>query len=159
MAANEPKNLDVDLTKIRMEVEAIVPSGRDRVTAKKLPQKPPAKKVIEFAMEEARKLNHSYVGTEHILLGLLREEEGRGAQVLCNLGLKLEEVRQEVLNLLGYGIELDDGQVRRTAGGNHEGFERITTAFTIGQRVRQFWPQLAMLGAAIALGAWLWLWP
>ena len=52
-------------------------------------------------MEEARNLNHNYVGTEHILLGLLREQEGVAAQVLMNLGLKLEEVREEVLNLLG----------------------------------------------------------
>ena len=56
-------------------------------------------------MEEARNLNHNYVGTEHILLGLLREQEGVAAQVLMNLGLKLEEVREEVLNLLGHGLE------------------------------------------------------
>jgi ATP-dependent Clp protease ATP-binding subunit ClpC len=56
-------------------------------------------------MEEARNLNHNYVGTEHILLGLLREQEGVAAQVLMNLGLKLEEVREEVLNLLGHGME------------------------------------------------------
>jgi ATP-dependent Clp protease ATP-binding subunit ClpC len=71
------------------------------VTMGKLPQTPRAKKVIEYAMEEARNLNHNYVGTEHILLGLLREQEGVAAQVLMNLGLKLEEVREEVLNLLG----------------------------------------------------------
>ncbi|MHC5179274.1 MAG: ATP-dependent Clp protease ATP-binding subunit, partial [Planctomycetota bacterium] len=59
----------------------------------------------EFAIEEARSLNHNYVGTEHILLGLLRESEGVAAQVLMNLGLKLEDVRQEVLNLLGAGVE------------------------------------------------------
>ena len=63
----------------------------------KLPQTPRAKKVIEYSMEEARTLNHNYVGTEHILLGLLREQEGVAAQVLMNLGLKLEEVREEVL--------------------------------------------------------------
>ncbi|MCK5000881.1 MAG: ATP-dependent Clp protease ATP-binding subunit, partial [Anaerohalosphaera sp.] len=64
-----------------------------------------AKKVIEFAIEEARALNHNYVGTEHILLGLLRETEGIAARVLMNLGLKLENVRQEVLNLLGAGVD------------------------------------------------------
>ncbi|MEL7265908.1 MAG: ATP-dependent Clp protease ATP-binding subunit, partial [Planctomycetota bacterium] len=58
-----------------------------------------------YSMEEARNLNHSYVGTEHILLGLLREQEGVAAQVLMNLGLKLEDVREEVLNLLGHGLE------------------------------------------------------
>jgi ATP-dependent Clp protease ATP-binding subunit ClpC len=105
VAANVLKNLDVDLRKIRLEVEKLVQSGPDMVTMGKLPQTPRAKKVIEYSMEEARNLNHNYVGTEHILLGLLREQEGVAAQVLMNLGLKLEEVRDEVLNLLGHGIE------------------------------------------------------
>lgn len=105
VAANVLKNLDVDLRKIRLEVEKIVQSGPDMVTMGKLPQTPRAKKVIEYAMEEARNLNHNYVGTEHLLLGLLREQEGVAAQVLMNLGLKLEDVREEVLNLLGHGLE------------------------------------------------------
>ncbi len=71
----------------------------------KLPKTPRAKKVIEYAIEEARNLNHNYVGTEHILLGLLRERDGVAAQVLMNLGLKLEDVREEVLKLLGAGPE------------------------------------------------------
>ncbi|MHC4102525.1 MAG: Clp protease N-terminal domain-containing protein, partial [Planctomycetota bacterium] len=74
----------------------------------KLPQTPRAKKVIEYAIEEARNLNHNYVGTEHLLLGLLREHDGVAAQVLMNLGLKLEEVREEVLNLLGAGVESEE---------------------------------------------------
>ena len=90
-------NLDVDINKLRLEVEKLVKSGPDMVTMGKLPQTPRAKKVIEYAMEEARSLNHNYVGTEHILLGLLREHEGIGATVLMNCGLKLEDVRQEVL--------------------------------------------------------------
>jgi len=105
VAANVLKNLDVDLRKIRHEVENIVQSGPDMVTMGKLPQTPRAKKVIEYAMEEARNLNHNYVGTEHLLLGLLREQEGVAAQVLMNLGMKLEDVREEVLNLLGHGLE------------------------------------------------------
>ncbi|MFA5252062.1 MAG: ATP-dependent Clp protease ATP-binding subunit, partial [Phycisphaerae bacterium] len=95
------KNFDVDIKKLRLEVEKHVKSGPDMVTMGKLPQSPRAKKVIEYAIEEARALNHNYVGTEHILLGLLRESEGIAAQVLVGLGLKLEEVRQEILNLLG----------------------------------------------------------
>ena len=105
VAANVLKNLEVDLRKIRLEVEKLVQSGPEMVTVGKLPQTPRAKKVIEYSMEEARNLNHSYVGTEHILLGLLREQEGVAAQVLMNLGLKLEDVREEVLNLLGHGLE------------------------------------------------------
>ena len=115
VAANVLKNLDVDLRRIRNEVEKIVQSGPDTVTMGKLPQTPRAKKVIEYAMEEARNLNHNYVGTEHLLLGLLREQEGVAAQVLMNLGLKLEDVREEVLNLLGHGVE-----------GGGEGGERAT---------------------------------
>ena len=117
VAANVLKNLDVDLRKIRLEVEKLVQSGPDMVTMGKLPQTPRAKKVIEYSMEEARNLNHNYVGTEHILLGLLREQEGVAAQVLMNLGLKLEEVREEVLNLLGHGIEGAEGSGERGGRG------------------------------------------
>ena len=121
VAANVLKNLDVDLRKIRLEVEKLVQSGPDMVTMGKLPQTPRAKKVIEYSMEEARNLNHNYVGTEHILLGLLREQEGVAAQVLMNLGLKLEEVREEVLNLLGHGLE--GGETERGRAGGESGGE------------------------------------
>ncbi len=121
VAANVLKNLDVDLRKIRLEVEKLVQSGPEMVTMGKLPQTPRAKKVIEYSMEEARNLNHNYVGTEHILLGLLREQEGVAAQVLMNLGLKLEEVREEVLNLLGHGMEGGEGTRGGREGGGSEG--------------------------------------
>ncbi len=121
VAANVLKNLDVDLRKIRLEVEKIVQSGPDMVTMGKLPQTPRAKKVIEYAMEEARNLNHNYVGTEHLLLGLLREQEGVAAQVLMNLGLKLEDVREEVLNLLGHGTEQGETAERGGEGGGGKG--------------------------------------
>jgi ATP-dependent Clp protease ATP-binding subunit ClpC len=101
VAANVLKNMDVDLKKIRLEVEKLVQSGPEMVTMGKLPHTPRAKKVIEYSIEEARGLGHSYVGTEHLLLGLLREQEGVAARVLMNLGLKLEDVRDEVLSLLG----------------------------------------------------------
>jgi ATP-dependent Clp protease ATP-binding subunit ClpC len=121
VAANVLKRLDVDLRKIRLEVEKIVQSGPDMVTMGKLPQTPRAKKVIEYAMEEARNLNHNYVGTEHLLLGLLREQEGVAAQVLMNLGLKLEDVREEVLNLLGHGVEGGEPTERSSGGGGGGG--------------------------------------
>ena len=126
VAANVLKNLDVDLRKIRLEVEKLVQSGPEMITMGKLPQTPRAKKVIEYSMEEARNLNHNFVGTEHILLGLLREQEGVAAQVLMNLGLKLEEVREEVLNLLGNGLEGGEGAERggREGSGSSEGGER-----------------------------------
>jgi ATP-dependent Clp protease ATP-binding subunit ClpC len=116
VGANVLKNLDVDLRKVRLEVEKLVKSGPEMVTMGKLPQTPRAKKVIEYAIEEARNLNHNYVGTEHLLLGLLREHDGVAAQVLMNLGLKLEEVREEVLNLLGAGTESEEN----SGGGKEE---------------------------------------
>ena len=112
VAANVLKNLDVDLRKIRLEVEKLVQSGPEMITMGKLPQTPRAKKVIEYSMEEARNLAHNFVGTEHILLGLLREQEGVAAQVLMNLGMKLEDVREEVLNLLGNGLDGGEGSER-----------------------------------------------
>ena len=140
VAANVLKNLDVDLRKIRLEVEKLVQSGPEMVTIGKLPQTPRAKKVIEYSMEEARNLNHNYVGTEHILLGLLREQEGVAAQVLMNLGLKLDDVREEVLNLLGHGMESggdggggerggrEGSSSEREAGGSPKGAKSKTPA-------------------------------
>ncbi len=110
VGANVLKNLGIDLRKVRLEVEKLVKSGPEMVTMGKLPQTPRAKKVLEYAIEEARNLNHNYVGTEHLLLGLLREQDGVAAQVLVNLGLKLEEVREEVLNLLGAGVDQEEAQ-------------------------------------------------
>jgi ATP-dependent Clp protease ATP-binding subunit ClpA len=101
VAAHVLKNLEVDRGKIRQEVEKIVQSGPDMIAMEKRPMTPRAKKVIEYAMEEARNLNHNYVGTEHLLLGTLRETEGIAAQALINLGLRLEDVRDEILTLLG----------------------------------------------------------
>jgi len=116
VGANVLKNLDVDLRKVRLEVEKLVKSGPEMVTMGKLPQTPRAKKVIEYAIEEARNLNHNYVGTEHLLLGLLREHDGVAAQVLMNLSLKLEEVREEVLNLLGAGQEAEESTANSGGG-------------------------------------------
>jgi ATP-dependent Clp protease ATP-binding subunit ClpC len=105
VAANVLRRLDIDLRKVRLEVERIVQSGRDTETMGNLPRTPRAKKVLEYTMEEAGNLNHNYVGTEHILLGLLREEEGVAAQVLMNLGVKPEFIRSEVLSLLGHDTQ------------------------------------------------------
>ena len=103
VGANVLKNLDVDLRRVRMEVERLVKSGPELACMGKLPYTPRAKKVVEYAIEESRNLDHNYVGTEHLLLGLLRKDEGVAAQVLMDLGLDLAAVRGEVLNLLGAG--------------------------------------------------------
>ena len=101
VAANVLKNMDVDLKKIRQEVEKLVQTGNNLVTMGQLPFTPRAKKVLELSLEEANNLGHNYIGTEHLLLGLLRESESVAAKVLTNLGLKLEDVRDEVLDFLG----------------------------------------------------------
>ena len=106
------KNMDIDLRKVRLEVEKLVTSGPETGTMGKLPQTPRAKKVIEFAIEEARQLDHNFVGTEHLLLGMLREHDGVAAQVLRNLGLKLEGARSEVHNLLGPDSDLKRDEER-----------------------------------------------
>lgn len=113
VAANVLKNLDIDLRKLRLEVEKIVQPGPDMVTIGKLPQTPRAKKAIEYAIEEARSLKHNYVGTEHLLLGLLRTADSEAAQILMNLGLKLEEVREETLLLLGITPATEGWEQRR----------------------------------------------
>jgi ATP-dependent Clp protease ATP-binding subunit ClpC len=100
VAAIVLKNLDIDLTKLRKEVERLVQTGDVKFSMGKLPQTPRAKKVIEYAIEEARSLNHSHVGTEHLLLGLLREGQGIAWRALETYGLTIERVRAEVMKVL-----------------------------------------------------------
>src|SRR5207244_980790 len=104
VAAQVLANLGVDLRRVRAEIEKIVGTGDNVMLLGEIPFTPRAKKVLELAVEEAQNMGHNYVGTEHLLLGLIREEEGVAAQVLMNLGLKLDDVRAEVLNLLGHDI-------------------------------------------------------
>lgn len=102
VAATVLQNLEIDLNKLGLTVELIVKKGQIGTrTGPDLPYTSRAKKVLEFAMTEARELNHSYVGTEHLLLGLLREEKGIAAQVLTDTGATLDNVRSETLRILG----------------------------------------------------------
>ncbi len=101
MAADVLKELGVQLHAITLEIEKCEQRGDPAIFTGKLPHTPRAKKVIQYAMEEARKLNDDHVGTEHILLGLLREDEGFAAQVLMNLGLRLEQVRAAIGAIAG----------------------------------------------------------
>jgi hypothetical protein len=125
VAANVLKNLDIDLRKIRLEVEKIVQPGPDNRRVSKVLTTPRAKKVIEYAIEEAQNLKHKYVGTEHLLLGLLREWEGVGAQVLLNLGLKLEDVRDEVLLILGQTPAREGWEQRRQERAKNQTWENV----------------------------------
>ncbi len=101
VAAAVLQKLGLSPEKIRLEVEKLVQSGPTTMVSGDIPFTPKAKKVIELAMEEARSLGHNYIGTEHLLLGLIREGEGVASQVLMNLGLDLNRVRNEVITLLG----------------------------------------------------------
>ncbi len=102
VAAAVLQNLSVDLEDIQAKIEETVKKGKaGQTTAPDLPYTSRAKKVLELAMSEARELSHSYVGTEHLLLGLLREEKGIAAQVLTDAGVNLDAARAETLRLLG----------------------------------------------------------
>jgi ATP-dependent Clp protease ATP-binding subunit ClpC len=104
VAAAVLTNLNVDLDQIHERVEESVRKGKATIALGELPYTSRAKKVLEFAMAEARDFNHSYVGTEHLLLGLLREEKGIAAQVLNSLGVSLEDGRAETLKVLGSDV-------------------------------------------------------
>jgi len=101
VAASVLQKMGVSLEKIRLEIEKLVQPGPTTQIIGDIPFTPRAKKTLELAAEEARALGHNYIGTEHLLLGLIREGEGMASQVLLNLGLDLNTVRNEVMELLG----------------------------------------------------------
>ena len=96
VAAEVLKNLTVDVGRVRLQVEKLIQRGPDMVTMGKLPWTPAARRVIKYAEEESWKLNNYQVDTEHILLGLLREDWGVASQILMNLGLRVEQLRREI---------------------------------------------------------------
>jgi len=100
VAANVLGDLGVDLKVLRREVEALVETGETKVDAGPLPLTPRAKDCLTAALEEAKQLNHNYVGTEHLLLGLLHEREGAIVQAWTKLEVSIEQVRKAVLKLL-----------------------------------------------------------
>ena len=109
VAANTLTNLNLDLRMIRKDVEKARQKRSPICSIGNLPQTPKVENVIEYAVEEARSVNHNDVGTEHILLGLLREQESVAAEVLMNLGVSLEQVRAEIQRILG-NAEQDSGE-------------------------------------------------
>ncbi|MFH1963813.1 MAG: ATP-dependent Clp protease ATP-binding subunit [bacterium] len=104
VAAEVISNLGISLESIRIEVEKVAPKGSELLTYGDVPFTPHAKRVLELSVEEARRLGHNYIGTEHLLLGLIREGEGIGSKVLVNLGINLDTVREEAIKLLGGGV-------------------------------------------------------
>ncbi|HNW39134.1 MAG TPA: ATP-dependent Clp protease ATP-binding subunit [Candidatus Omnitrophota bacterium] len=104
VAAAVLQKLEVSLENIRLEIEKLVQPGPTTQIIGDIPFTPRAKKALELAAEEARSLGHNYIGTEHLLLGLIREGEGIASQVLLNLGMDLNSVRNEVMSLLGSAL-------------------------------------------------------
>jgi ATP-dependent Clp protease ATP-binding subunit ClpC len=104
VAANVLQKMGVSLENIRLEIEKLVQPGPATQIIGDIPFTPRSKKALELAAEEARSLGHNYIGTEHLLLGLIREGEGVASQVLMNLGLDLNTVRNEVMELLGSAL-------------------------------------------------------
>src|SRR5512145_656936 len=100
VAVNVLQKIGLDLETVRMEVEKLVGTGPDQKMIGNIPYTPRVKKVLSLAAKEAKALNHTYVGTEHILLGLLREGDGVAARVLKNLDVDIEQTRQEILKEL-----------------------------------------------------------
>jgi len=101
VAATILVNLNVELDDLRYRIETIVKRGQNRTVGLDLPYTSRAKKVLELAMSEAREVNHTYVGTEHLLLGLLREKKGMAAQILNDAGVTITNAREEMLRILG----------------------------------------------------------
>jgi ATP-dependent Clp protease ATP-binding subunit ClpC len=101
IAATALANLGIDLKTLRLEVEKLVEQGPSTVSVGEIPFNPQAKKVLELAVEEARKFGHNYIGTEHLLLGLIKEGEGIAAHVLENMKVDVERVQREIVKLLG----------------------------------------------------------
>ncbi|HOL10711.1 MAG TPA: ATP-dependent Clp protease ATP-binding subunit [Bacillota bacterium] len=116
IAAKALESLNIDLVKIRQEIEKIIGTGETNPFSE-IPFTPRAKRVLELAIDEGRQMGHNYVGTEHVLLGLIREGEGVAAQVLKNLGADLDKVRKQVIGLLG-GTNMYSNQPGNPRGSN-----------------------------------------
>ncbi|BEV36433.1 ATP-dependent Clp protease ATP-binding subunit [Synechococcus sp. M16CYN] len=131
VAAKVLKSMGVNLKDARVEVEKIIGRGSGFV-AVEIPFTPRAKRVLELSLEEARQLGHNYIGTEHLLLGLIREGEGVAARVLENLGVDLAKVRTQVIRMLGETAEVTSG-----GGGGGKGSKKTPTLDEFGNNLTQ----------------------
>mgnify|MGYP003315122366 CR=1 FL=1 len=104
VAVNVLQKMGLDLETVRLEVEKQVGTGPDQKLAGNIPYTPRVKKVLELSKKEAKALHHTYVGTEHILLGLIHEGEGVAAKALESLGISLEAVREQVEEIIGHPV-------------------------------------------------------
>src|SRR5437588_3602342 len=120
VAVNVLQTLGLDLETLRIEVEKQVGTGPDQKMIGNIPYTPRVRKVLVLAAKEARSLNHTYVGTEHILLGLLREGDGVAARVLKNLDVDIEQTRQEILKELDPNFSAQE-DAPASEGGSEKG--------------------------------------
>lgn len=109
VAAVALKNLSVDLRKLRITIEDAIGVGQSMMVLGEIPLSSQVKKIIEYAVEEAKRMEHSYVGSEHLILALVKEEEGIGARILSHMGVKYNNLKQEIMKVLGEG-KFDDRQ-------------------------------------------------
>jgi ATP-dependent Clp protease ATP-binding subunit ClpC len=121
VAVNVLQKIGLDLETVRMEVEKLVGTGPDQKMIGNIPYTPRVKKVLSLAAKEAKALNHTYVGTEHILLGLLREGDGVAARVLKNMDVDIEQTRQEILKELDPNFNSGEEAPTNEGGGQGEG--------------------------------------
>ena len=135
VGANVLKNMGLNLEQVRAEVEKCSSAGAPPAAKGKLPTSPNAKKVLERAIQEARDLDHNYVGTEHLLLGLAAAPESTAGKVLGELGLNLERVREEVRRLLGAG-----GVSGAMAAVARRKMKHVTLSTEEGKEVKLTWP-------------------
>lgn len=126
VAARALQSMGISVDQVRTEVERVIGRG-EQPTQGQIGFTPRSKRVLELAFDEARQLGHAYIGTEHILLGLVREGEGIAAQVLQNLGADLEKVRLQVISLLGGGAQTSGKIPRRSKTPTLEQFGRDLT--------------------------------
>ena len=122
------QKMGLSLQQIRLEIEKIVKPGPSTLISGDIPFTPKAKKAIELSGEEARAMGHNYIGTEHLLLGLIREGEGVAAQILLNLGLDVESTRQEIMEILGSSTPGFDFSPQQGFGSGHGATPKTATA-------------------------------
>jgi ATP-dependent Clp protease ATP-binding subunit ClpC len=154
VAARVLESLDVTVEEVRAQIERVVGRG-DEITAGQIPFTPRAKKVLELALREALSLNHSYIGPEHILLGVARENKGVAARILLNFGADAEAIRERTIALLGgpapRSVPLSQPEGRAAGWTSYGPLARRTPSLLLGWALGTF-----SLGVGILIGWAIW---
>jgi ATP-dependent Clp protease ATP-binding subunit ClpC len=150
VAARALESLGISLEAVRQQIEEIIGQGQ-QAPAGHIPYTPRAKKVLELSLLEAKQIGHNYVGTEHILLGLIREGEGLAAQVLVRLGADLNRARQQVIQLL-HGYQGKESQAEGARPLGHAGREELTLLSQLHDRVTAMETRLSAIEQRVGTG-------